>query len=880
MSLQNWRVALIRLLGACGLLLAASQVLALGNWENGNTQYHTICTNCHNADTTLPAGPADAYPAVSTNGSSFVYLKGRFNAGVVGTQMGAPHTNGLRSPGGDDLVSDIAAYIAKPIYPHADPLSPLSAPFGPVGIGRAPTITFTVSNSTGTDLLNVSDAVVYRNGIPEVNSPYSVGITSCTNIPTSASPCRITVTFTPGSIGVLANRELRVFHDALGGVLTAVISGEGKAALTVAPQTLTYPSAVVPTNLQQTRITDYVGDPIRICRTDTPEPPAVASPLSSPADYTLDAPYTLGSNGIANCYTTGTTNTFPRLIDLPVRFSMAAGPRNANLSIYRVDGAGNPLGVKFPVLLLGNPGPVLKVNESSLFDAAVPPDPGVEVDNDHVLDRQVTIQSRGTVPVAFTPSSFVISGANKDEYTLTGGGCQSLAGLAAFTSAVPDSCQLNLRFNPSDVGLRTPATLTIQVAGVPDNFVPLNGTGFRGPRLTAQQGGLPLASGALIQFGTQTQGGLYAAKTITLNNGGTLGDLEVALPAAGAVPGFSFTASAGCGNLKPLPPYTPPPATVCTIDLQFAPTAVQAYASAVPIQTRPAGSAAAFSVFTLNLQGQGSANAVPVLRWTDASGTTITRLDFPDTDAGAPATGKIRLYNAGPGGAILQLANVVGLDAPNFSLDTTDCSTGRNLYEGTSCELPVKFAPGTAGLKTASIQLSAIGSTPPTLIVPPLLVASGKGIASGSTASLGLSSTALGFPDTTVGAVGLPQELTLSNKGSQTLHVLSMAVTVPFAVQGKTCAPAPFDLPPGAECTLTVSFSPQAEGHLTGTLQMTTDGTPATQSVALSANAQAGANVSSGGGCSIASGDSLLDPTLWAMALLALMVLVLRRRER
>ena len=135
------------------------------------------------------------------------------------------------------------------------------------------------------------------------------------------------------------------------------------------------------------------------------------------------------------------------------------------------------------------------------------------------------------------------------------------------------------------------------------------------------------------------------------------------------------------------------------------------------------------------------------------------------------------------------------------------------------------------------------------------------------------------FADTTVGAAGLPLELTLSNTGSQPLRVLTITATAPFAAQGKTCPSAPFDLPPGNGCTISVLFNPQAEGALAGTLSVTTDGTPATQVVALSATAQPKANVSSGGGCSLAAGDALLDPVLWVMVLLAFAVLLARRRE-
>jgi hypothetical protein len=270
---------------------------------------------------------------------------------------------------------------------------------------------------------------------------------------------------------------------------------------------------------------------------------------------------------------------------------------------------------------------------------------------------------------------------------------------------------------------------------------------------------------------------------------------------------------------------------------------------------------------------------VPVLSWTDTTGTPITRIDFADTNTGATQSTTVRLRNAGPGGATLQFANMVGLDASQFVLDTTDCASGRQLFEGISCQVIVQFAPGTAGAKTASLQLAANAGTPAALVVSPLLGASGTGIGSSTVGTLQLSTTALQFGDTVVGAAGLPLELRLSNTGSQNLNVQALDVTGPFTVQGKTCASVPFVLLPGNECTVIVAFQPQAEGALAGTLQVMTSASATATEVALSGRAEPKADLSSGG-CSIASGDSAIDPTLWVLVLLAVLVLLRRHRAR
>lgn len=826
MIVQVRGALLRRLFAAAALMLAAAHAQAQ-NWEAGRDVWLNKCDSCH--------APED---------------RENRSAGQINTAIASVgDMNGISLSGTE--MTNLVSYLSSAHIHHPRvtllPAAPGPINFPSVSSGLTRTQNVTVTNTGLGDPLNISVGV-------SDNTNYSVNLNGCGTIAQNAS-CNIIVTFRPQSVGVFNGRTLTINHNTFVTSSAITLNGTGLVEFSASPLTLTYTS---PTVLQQTTITDNKGDALRICRAD-------AATFNFPEDFALDAPNTLGVDG---CFTTTATGLVPRSIPLNVRFTPGAtGPRNGALTIRRFVG-GVGVGNTSTVQLVGNPGPVAAVNASSLFDA--PADPGVEVDNGNFIDRSFTLFSQGSVALAFTGSTFAISGANSADYSVVPGGCQALAGLAASTGGVPPSCVLTVRFNPSAVGLRS-ATLTVQIAGVPDNVIALNGTGFLGPRLSVRRNGIPATGGDAVQFGTQTIGGLYPAIPFTLHNGGTLGDLEVVLPAAGSLTGFAFAAGAGCANLAP--------AASCTLDLRFDPAAVQAFATPFTIRTRPAGSAAAYDDFVLNLAGTGSAAAMPVLSWTDTSGTPITRLDFADTDAGSPRTGLVRLYNAGPGGVNLQVANVVGLDASNFVLDTTACAGGSIVYELTSCELPVQFAPGTAGLKTASIQLTANAGTPPSLVVAPLLTASGTAISSLPPATLAVSATNLAFGSAIVGSAGQPLELRLTNTGTRNLNVSGLTASAPFTVQAKSCASLPFVLVPGGECTLTVGFQPQGEGDLTGTLTITSDATVAALEVALSGHGAEKPDVS-GGGCSIASGTSATDPTLWALVLLAALVLLRRQARR
>jgi hypothetical protein len=644
--------------------------------------------------------------------------------------------------------------------------------------------------------------------------------------------------------------------------LSITLIGTAQSPLQFGPALLTFtPSTIQP--LQAT-LTDLVGDAIKVCRAASDQ-----AAFSFPNDYSIDPPYSLGVDGCVTIPVAAPRPPLgvPRVIALDVRFAPGApGPRYAKLTSQRLDGGGTGVGATLEVQLHGNPGPVAVVNASSLFDAVT--DPGVEVDNDNVLDRSVTLFSKGTDPLTFDGSSFSITGTDASEYSVVPGGCQALASLPAFVADPAPSCVLTVRFNPSDVG-RRPATLTIRTnAGSTVNAVSLNGLGIRGPRLAVSQASGPISSGDAINFGAQTIGGLYPSRTLTLSNGGTVGNLEVVTPASGSVPGFTVTPDAQCANLAP--------AAQCNVALHFDPTQVQTYAGTLVFKSRPAGSAAAYDDFNILVSGQGSTSALPNLIWTDASGTPISELAFGSVDVGAPLTATVRLRNAGPGGLVLSLVNAVGADAINFILDVSSCGNGVTLFENTSCAVGVQFAPGTAGTKSAILQAVSTAGTPAVSVLAPEFVVRGTGVGGAAPAVLAVSSPTLAF-DAVAGSQSLPLELTLTNSSGRSIQVLGYDITAGYAVREKSCPAAPFPLASGSQCSLTLTFNPQSEGNMQGTLSLHTDGQPATVDVALSGHAEPKADVS-GGGCTMSAGSTLADPTLWLLVLGAAGVLWQRRR--
>jgi hypothetical protein len=303
------------------------------------------------------------------------------------------------------------------------------------------------------------------------------------------------------------------------------------------------------------------------------------------------------------------------------------------------------------------------------------------------------------------------------------------------------------------------------------------------------------------------------------------------------------------------------PGAGCDIDIVLVTTSAIPFTGTLRVTSNAAG-----SPHTAALTGSGSAAAVAVLTWSPL----VTSLDFGNVSAGSVSpVQSVNLLNQGPGGVNLTVLNAVGPDASAFSVVGGTCAIGTPLFQGDSCRIDIRFAPGSAGAKSASVQVATTGSFPPALAL------AGVGLG-GPSPSLAVSATTLAFPTTRVGAESLPAEVRLTSNGSSIVRVTALDVTGAYAIHGSTCPALPFTLPAGTDCTLTVAFRPAGEGSSVGLLRVTSESDPAVREIALSGSGEAPAEVS-GGGCTIGSGTSLLDPTLWLLMLLAACTLVWRR---
>jgi hypothetical protein len=183
------------------------------------------------------------------------------------------------------------------------------------------------------------------------------------------------------------------------------------------------------------------------------------------------------------------------------------------------------------------------------------------------------------------------------------------------------------------------------------------------------------------------------------------------------------------------------------------------------------------------------------------------------------------------GNPTLVISSLAMSGATGSSFSETDNCVG-NLSAGASCSISVTFTPTAIGSQSANLAIATnLPSSP--LLVP----LTGTGVAVARNAVLSVNS--LTFTSEVIGATTPAQSVTLSNNGNETLLISSLAasgtngtVATEFA-ETNNCGGS---VAVGANCTISVTFTPTAAGIRTGALTITDNATspPSPQTVSLS----------------------------------------------
>jgi hypothetical protein len=351
-----------------------------------------------------------------------------------------------------------------------------------------------------------------------------------------------------------------------------------------------------------------------------------------------------------------------------------------------------------------------------------------------------------------------------------------------------------------------------------------------GPAASSVSQAIPLAfagaSPANLTFGSQATATTSPAQTVTLQSSTQTGITisSISLTGTNAV---DFAESNTCGTSVAA-------GANCTISVTFTPSAEGSRIATLTITDNASGSPQ-----TVALSGSGVAPGTPLPMLT----LSATNLTFSSqTDGTTSAAQTVTMTNSGQ--ATLTLNSIA---ASGDYAQTNNC--GSSVAPGANCTISVTFTPSAAGSRTGTLTITdnASGS-------PQAVTLSGTGVA---TPGVTLSPTSLTFASQTDGTTSATQTVTLTNSGTAALMITSIAASGDFA-QTNTCGTS---VATGANCTISVTFTPTASGNRTGALSITDSASGSPQSVALSgvgaavsmSSTSTGLTISSPGGSTTAS---------------------------
>jgi len=342
------------------------------------------------------------------------------------------------------------------------------------------------------------------------------------------------------------------------------------------------------------------------------------------------------------------------------------------------------------------------------------------------------------------------------------------------------SCNINVVFAPTASGNQTGTiTLTDDAKNSPQ-IVTLSGTALA-PVVTL--------STQSLTFAGQAPATASAPQTILLTNTGTGGLTPLTISTTG-----DFAQTNNC---------TVPvnPGIACTIGVTFTPSVPGPRTGTLTLTDN-----ATNSPQTVTLSGTGLAAVVSL------SATSLTFSGQALSTQSASQT--ITLTNSGSV-ALAPLA----ISASGDFAQTNTC--GGSVAPSANCIISVTFTPTGVGPRSGALTL-----TDNAMNSPQSVSLSGTGQAP----LVSLSPTSLTFSGQTVSTQSAPQTVTVTNSGNVTLSSLTIARTGNFS-ETNTC---PASLSAGANCTISVTFSPLGAGSQSGTITVTDNAANSPQTIPLS----------------------------------------------
>ena len=392
---------------------------------------------------------------------------------------------------------------------------------------------------------------------------------------------------------------------------------------------------------------------------------------------------------------------------------------------------------------------------------------GVEVGE----SKQVTLDlsNVGDLALDLSSATWSFTGDDASAFTVVSGnsGTLSSGGTAGIT----------IEFAPTTAGPQT-ASLEVNALSLASFSIDLSGTGLE-PDLST--------STTSLAYG-DTKLGTAVTQSVDLTNTGDA-DLELTdVSISGTYASDFALAQTETGTLAA--------GATQSVEVTFTPSATGTRSAQLDVTTDETNLSAGIS-----LSGTGVA---PDLT------TSTSALDFGTIEVGTTATQTVTLSNPTTVDVVLDGYTLQGADQDAFTISTS--VGGATLSGGSDRSIQVDFQPSAAGTYSAQLVVEAEGGS-----LTRTIDLSGDAQSSALTAS----PTPLDFPNVEVGATA-QLDVTLTNTLSTDVTVSGASISgtdaSEFSVSGSS-----FTIAGGSSATLTVSYTPSAEGTDAASLDVAYD---------------------------------------------------------
>lgn len=327
---------------------------------------------------------------------------------------------------------------------------------------------------------------------------------------------------------------------------------------------------------------------------------------------------------------------------------------------------------------------------------------------------------------------------------------------------------------------------------------------------------VPVLSPASLNFGAVDQLTTSPTQTLTVRNAANA-SAPLSLGTIGTSAGSDYRVAGGtCKSGDNLPV-----GSSCTVLVAFTPSAGGTRSGQLSVAHNGAAGA---STVPLTGIGIGSSPVItlspPALSWSQTVGTTSSDL-------------RVLIGNTGSGALRLSTLTISGPHAAEFTLTpNADCAAGTTLASGQSCGVMLRFAPGSAGTREATLTIAhnALGGSS-------TITLTGFGNSTPLPGLL-LDAARIDLGDQVASTRSAERVLNLINNGQAELLLTGLGVggtrAGEFALGGSCAVGTP--VPAQGSCTIAVSVTPADLGPREALLTIRSNAPAGSASVTLAAN--------------------------------------------